>query len=68
LPDHRKGDKVKSGMARKLIKEAIDGSVTRRYIANTSLLFVSTAGRGAASSEAALAFSAGQIPSPEPVA
>jgi hypothetical protein len=35
---------------------AIDGMTTRHYICNTSLLFVSTAGRGAASLEAALAF------------
>ena len=37
---------------------AIDGLATCRYIIRTSLLFVSTAGRGAASSGAALAFCA----------
>jgi len=39
---------------------AIDRAETRRYIAGTSLLFVSTAGRGAVSSEAALAFFTGR--------
>jgi hypothetical protein len=40
---------------------AIDRAETRRYITGTSLLFVSTAGRGAASSEAALAFFTGRM-------
>lgn len=40
---------------------AIDGLATCRYIIRTSLLFVSTAGRRAASSEVALAFFTGCV-------
>jgi len=39
----------------------VDGAAIRRHIFPTSLLFVSTAGRGAAPSGAALAFFTGRV-------